>query len=292
MTVATAKLSPSANTKGQDVKVDIFHLDQLPDAMERMGWKVAPQLMRHWFSLRPAYKFTRDIKDQLIAGDARLIPNERVNDTIVKMAWARPFIEDKLQEKMKTWNSSAGIKLLRERLLRAGYSPNLCVPLGMSDSARVLDATAQVNIIDVGGLFDTIDDWYGAIGNASLKFAVRGYSDIHQKRPAFFVERVGVYLKDTYDFVDKNPITSEPLGIWSKNRVLTKAESGLYLAAYNAATALGAYGVLAHNWSGFVPVFNSNFRDWQDKHNAGGDFIVFSDVLWLDPLPHQRIIYL
>ena len=288
MTVATTKLSPSANTKGQDVKVDIFHLDQLPDAMEKMGWKVAPQLMRHWFSLRPAYKFTEDIKNQLLRGDARLIPEERVNDTIVKMAWARPFIENKLQERMATWNSPAGIDELRNKLRLAGYSPNLCVPLGMSDNARVLDASSQVNTIDVGGLFDTIDDWYGAIGNANLKFAVSGYSGSHQKKPAFFVDRVGAYLKDTYDFVDKNPITSEPLGIWSKNRILTKAESALYLDSYLA----GIFGILARNWSGFIPVFNSDFRDWQDKHNTGGDFVVFSDVLWLNPLPHQRIIYL
>lgn len=288
MTVATTKLSPSANTKGQDVKVDIFHLDQLPDAMEKMGWKVAPQLMRHWFSLRPAYKFTEDIKNQLLRGDARLIPEERVNDTIVKMAWARPFIENKLQERMATWNSPAGINELRNKLRLAGYSPNLCVPLGMSDNARVLDASSQVNTIDVGGLFDTIDDWYGAIGNANLKFAVSGYSGSHQKKPAFFVDRVGAYLKDTYDFVDKNPITSEPLGIWSKNRILTKAESALYLDSYLA----GIFGILARNWSGFIPVFNSDFRNWQDKHNTGGDFIVFSDVLWLNPLPHQRIIYL
>ena len=288
MTVATTKLSPSANTKGQDVKVDIFHLDQLPDAMEKMGWKVAPQLMRHWFSLRPAYKFTEDIKNQLLRGDARLIPEERVNDTIVKMAWARPFIENKLQERMATWNSPAGINELRNKLRLAGYSPNLCVPLGMSDNARVLDASSQVNTIDVGGLFDTIDDWYGAIGNANLKFAVSGYSGSHQKKPAFFVDRVGAYLKDTYDFVDKNSITSEPLGIWSRNRILTKAESALYLDSYLA----GIFGILARNWSGFIPVFNSDFRDWQDKHNTGGDFVVFSDVLWLNPLPHQRIIYL
>lgn len=288
MTVATTKLSPSANTKGQDIKVDIFHLDELPDAMEKMGWKVAPQLMRHWFSLRPAYKFTEDIKNQLLRGDARLIPEERVNDTIVKMAWARPFIENKLQERMATWNSPAGIDELRNKLRLAGYSPNLCVPLGMSDNARVLDASSQVNTIDVGGLFDTIDDWYGAIGNANLKFAVSGYSGSHQKKPAFFVDRVGAYLKDTYDFVDKNPITSEPLGIWSRNRILTKAESALYLDSYLA----GIFGILARNWSGFIPVFNSDFRNWQDKHNTGGDFIVFSDVLWLNPLPHQRIIYL
>ncbi|MGL5527991.1 MAG: DUF6402 family protein [Plesiomonas shigelloides] len=42
----------------------------------------------------------------------------------------------------------------------------------------------------------------------------------------------------------------------------------------------------------FFPVNNSDFRNWQDKHNTGGDFIVFSDVLWLNPLPNQRIIYL
>lgn len=189
---------------------------------------------------------------------------------------------------MATWNSPAGIDELRNKLRLAGYSPNLCVPLGMSDNARVLDASSQVNTIDVGGLFDTIDDWYGAIGNANLKFAVSGYSGSHQKKPAFFVDRVGAYLKDTYDFVDKNPITSEPLGIWSKNRILTKAESALYLDSYLA----GIFGILARNWSGFIPVFNSDFRNWQDKHNTGGDFIVFSDVLWLNPLPHQRIIYL
>ncbi|WP_431604053.1 DUF6402 family protein [Aeromonas bestiarum] len=47
MTVANTKLSPSENTKGQEVKVDIFHIDQIPDAMEKMGWKIAHQLMRH-----------------------------------------------------------------------------------------------------------------------------------------------------------------------------------------------------------------------------------------------------
>ncbi|MGL5668440.1 MAG: DUF6402 family protein, partial [Shewanella sp.] len=172
MTVASTKLSPSVNTKGQDVRVDIFHLDQIPDAMDKMGWKVAPQLMRHWFNITPAFKFTQDIKDKFINGDARTIPEERVNDTIVKMEWARPYIKDKLQERMKTWNSLAGVTQLRQKLAAVGYSPNMCVPLGMSDSARVLDATAQVNTIVVGGLLDTIDDWYGAIGNASLKFAV------------------------------------------------------------------------------------------------------------------------
>ncbi len=32
--------------------------------------------------------------------------------------------------------------------------------------------------------------------------------------------------------------------------------------------------------------------NWLRGKKQGGDFIVFSDVLWLHPLPHQRVIYL
>lgn len=54
----------------------------------------------------------------------------------------------------------------------------------------------------------------------------------------------------------------------------------------------GIWGVLARDFTGFVPVFNADFRKWQAKHNAGGDFIVLSDVLWLEPLPKDKVVVL
>ncbi|MEH8411463.1 DUF6402 family protein, partial [Klebsiella pneumoniae] len=33
-------------------------------------------------------------------------------------------------------------------------------------------------------------------------------------------------------------------------------------------------------------------RKWQTKHNTGGDFIVLSDVLWLEPFPKDKVIVL
>nr|WP_277302627.1 DUF6402 family protein [Klebsiella variicola] len=45
-------------------------------------------------------------------------------------------------------------------------------------------------------------------------------------------------------------------------------------------------------FSGFVPVFNSDFRKWQDKHNTGGDYMIFSDLLWVPPLDKDRIVIL
>ena len=286
MTVATAKLSPSANTKGQDVNVDIFHIDQIPDAMEQMGWEIAPQLMKHWFSITPAFKLSEDVKIKYLQGDARHIPESLVNDSIVKMSWARKYIEKDIAHAVNNWNTQKGIQLLKDRLLAAGYKSGAKINLGTSNNVRTLDATAQVNLFSIGGLFDTINDWYGAIGNANLKVVINGETSVKDGRTVFLVKAVGVYIKDTYDFV--NGSYDEPLGVWSKNGVLTKAETAIYMSSYSQ----GLFGMLARRWSGFVPVFNDDFRAWQDKHNRGGDFIVFSDVIWFYPPVGQEIIYI
>ncbi|MCA6951813.1 DUF6402 family protein [Pectobacterium polaris] len=296
MTVATSKTSPASNTEGKKINVDVFHIDQIPDAMDNMGWKVAPQLMRRWFSTNPAEKWTVERKNTLLNTDARTLNPNEYNDTIVKMNWALryPQVYEKFNHLIKTWNSPKGIELLKYRLNSINYTPGSSVKLGYDGSARVLDASAQVNIIQIGSTMDTINDWYGAIGKANLKIAVRGYTSIYERRPIFALEAIGVYIKDTYDFVDERIINSidiekpEPLGVWSKNSILTKSETAVYLSSYGA----GLFGWLAREYSGFVPVWNSDFREWQDKHNSGGDFIVFSDVFWTLPQQDQRMIFL
>lgn len=47
----------------------------------------------------------------------------------------------------------------------------------------------------------------------------------------FLVEKLGFYLKDTYDFLDQGS-TSEPLGIWSRERILNKEETAVYMSSY------------------------------------------------------------
>lgn len=63
------------------------------------------------------------------------------------------------------------------------------------------------------------------------------------------------------------------LGIWSRERVLSKAKSLVYATSSPMSRALF--------FPGFVPVRNIDFRRWQAAHNSGGDFFVFSDVLWI-----------
>ncbi|AYG99622.1 hypothetical protein C5E26_00785 [Pectobacterium parmentieri] len=50
---------------------------------------------------------------------------------------------------------------------------------------------------------------------------------------------IGKYIKDTYGFVDEKIINAidmekpEPLGIWGKGYILTKAETPIYLSSYS-----------------------------------------------------------
>lgn len=172
-------------------------------------------------------------------------------------------------------------------MLNIGDYSKESISIGYYNDIVNLDSTAQVNFKSIGSKLDTINTWYGAMGNSTLKVCVRGKKKKIDGRNAFIVESLGFYLKDTYDFVDEG-IKPEPLGIWSKDRILDKKESAIYIYSYTQ----GLFGWLARHYSGFVPVFNSDFRRWREKHGSGGDYIILCDVYWTNPLPLDEVVYL
>ncbi|NRN28777.1 DUF6402 family protein [Photorhabdus heterorhabditis] len=265
-----------------EIEMDIFYLNQIPDAMEKMGWEMAPKLMRHWFNTKPAYAFTESEKTKLIKQiDAIDIPKERVNDTIVKMDWALKYkqVERCIESLKNSWATPNGINLLKKRLKNSKDRK-----IGYYDSILEIDSFSTVNYESVGGLLDTIDDWYAAIGKATIKIAVRGRADKLNNKDVFVNEAIGFYIKDSYDFVGNE----EFLGVWSKNGILSKAKSALFKGYYDAMQ----WKELAGEYSGYVPIQNLDFRAWQRKHNEGGDFIVFSDILWMPPINKHKVIIL
>ncbi|MBD2786228.1 hypothetical protein ID858_16275 [Xenorhabdus sp. DI] len=269
--------------KVTEIEVDVFMLNELPDAMEMMGWEMAPKLMRHWFNTEPVFAF-KDAEEKTkyaVKMNSVDIPKEIINDSIVKMAWAINYTQVRalIEELHYMWASPLGIKLLKKRLSKSKDKR-----IGYTDSAIELDTYAQVNAREIGSMTDTIDDYYGAIGKATIKLAVRGYVETRNSKDVFVTELVGIYLKDSYDFVTKG----EFLGVWHKNGVLSKMKTLAYLPRYDK----GLWRELAGEFSGCVPIYNDDFRAWQRKHKKGGDFIVFSDVLWMPPLPAHRIIEL
>ncbi|EFH6732769.1 TPA: hypothetical protein J1X25_004413 [Escherichia coli] len=293
MAVSSTTTSKVQEQQEKKVSVDFFHIDMIPNAMRKMGWEIAPELMEHWFKISPAYSFDGESKYDLLSRDARTLPPERVNVDIVKMDWAIKYeqVASGIQKLKNSWNTTKSRSLLKRRLIRLGYNLKKIETIGMSEDVTFLDATAQVNFMRIGSKADTVNDWYGAIGNANLKVCLRGCVNHDGGNFIVNVDALGFYLKDTYDFLDDDFLglhIPELLGVWSKSRILNKAETLVYMSSYTQ----GVFGLLAREFSGFVPVFNSDFRKWREKHNSGGDFIVFSDVLWISPLEKDRVIKL
>ncbi len=119
-----------------------------------------------------------------------------------------------------------------------------------------------------------MDDFYGAIGEATLKIAVSGMvMPSGHGKAAIAVDELAFYLRDSYDFNDDSFI-SQPLGFWGPHGVVRVPRSAMdvplderWMYANVDEASLQSYLVQ-----------NRHFRQWRDLHGRGGDFMIVSDV--------------
>ncbi|MEZ2876264.1 DUF6402 family protein [Pseudomonas lundensis] len=264
------------HTPAKKVVVQSLALSRLPGAMRAMGWHTSAALMQRWFD-SPAWAMPEAWKEDKTQPHPSSINPIQRDESIVKMEWAIGFERcrkavEVAESRLATPN---GVKRLTDLLTKAGWSGKGSQPLGHYPmSALQMDVISQVNFAVFGGTWDVLDDMYGALGNATLKVGVVGEAFTErnpatkQLRHLFHVERVGFYIRDHYDF---NGL--QYLGTWTEDRVLTKAETAFTLSLHGQL-------VLRLKEGPFAAVTNGDFRDYRDKTGKGGDFIIYSDVLW------------
>ena len=95
-------------------------------------------------------------------------------------------------------------------------------------------------------MFDPLDDMLAALGRFNLRMAVSGYV----KEKCAFITSVGVYVRDSYDFVG-----DQSLGYW------------------NSQTNYAGKNFLRGD-----KVSNASFREYTAKTGKGADFLVDSDI--------------
>lgn len=288
MALAEAWLTPRGENGHTVVVFKPLRLDEIPGAMDKMGWDTAAALMRRWFA-NPLYEMTEEEKERLARVDARTLSSPYFDDQIVKMEWAMkyPPVEKALNHLLANAQSPRSKKLLKDRLEESGTRAGNKILLGhRGANARTADMTCQIQSESLGHELDVINDLYGALGKATLKLAVTGTLD----QSEFTVNHIGIYIRDTYDFTNRSLMgiqAPELLGIWSRDRCLSKWEMIGYLNGMNQ-----GWRPTDEHFMGFVPMFNGDFRRWQKKHGTGGDYIVYSDVKWMDPPANLRSISL
>ena len=296
-TFTPSDLKPAPEACGTELIISRPKLSDLPAAMRNMGWEIAPALMEKWFK-RKSFVLTEDISDAYNAFPTK-IPAEHCDETTVKMEWIRSFSRgreayENLLNKLNTDKSRGELLEKIEKALK--QSRNV---LGSTKySARQLHEYCQIQREDFGNYMSTIDDLYGSIGKASLYLAVVG--ELSDDGKLFTVSNIGIYLRDIYEFNG-----FQPLGLWTKSRTLGKVNAAIeihqeihkriYKRIYNT-NNIQRIGnrviLLPKKYLGtninyidepFCIVYNSDFRAYREKYNKGGDFYIFSDVMWEKP---------
>ncbi|MQU07610.1 DUF6402 family protein [Pseudomonas helleri] len=264
------------DTPAKKVVVQSLALSRLPGAMRSMGWHTAAALMQRWFD-SPAWAMPESWKERKTQPDPLTLKPAQCDESIVKMEWAMGYerCREAVDEAESLLTNPNGIERLKDLLKRSGWMGYGVRKLGSNlMSSLQMDVVSQVNFTRFGSTWAALDDMYGALGIAVLKVGVVGeaFTEVNpvtkQVRYLFHIEQVGFFIRDHYDF---NGL--QYLGTWTEDRVLTKAETAFTLSLHGQV-------VLRLKEGPFAAVTNGDFRDYRDKTGKGGDFIIYSDVLW------------
>lgn len=284
-----ALLKDSTLVKAEEHKTETVHihplkLREIPEVMKKMGWNTAAALMERWFN-SPAFIITKEIKNKYYQYPLTIEKNH-YDDTIVKMDWYLDFLRSEgiIKNLRETYLTPKSKALLIQRLENANFKKDggyLCPP--NPESARELNAVCQIQTRPMGSILDTINDLYGSLGEYFLQIAVIGTLNVPEFGNAFFkTEKIGIYLKDIYEFND-----FQFLGFWTKEKCLGKKE--IFVQGGKGAAASESFIPVEEISEPVFLAFNSDFRKWREKHAMGGDFIIYSDVHWVDPGPDSSI---
>jgi hypothetical protein len=225
----------------------------VPQIMRSKNWNEGATLMEEWFRRPVAIRPAR-IEDTPINFGPPLL-------NAIKMSWVLGFARAKtVYDKMfsdKIWQNDAGKREISKVLDSLGItaqmkaSPGKSIEFGDLASANVITIEAtylQSRSCENGTIQDGLA---AALANFNFRLAIKGSASFAGGKTQVSVKAVGVYVKDSYDFINDGSFNwlclcrDQPLGSWDK---------------------------------GVGSVSNDTFNNWRTANGKGGDFLIYSDV--------------
>jgi hypothetical protein len=291
-----SKLTPTSQVAGKDSPVETFKITDIPQAMDTLGWSEGARVMRKWFD-GASYELPMDVKegklspknlaaenlltdlpfDWLFTSSTRV--RDDVEELIAELSNVSEFSGTVGRLKTPLNQLSRGLIMLMTRIKRIGHLDINANTLhnAYEDfsglSAIQLEEISQFNLIRIGAstwekATDDLDDVYGALGSFIIKMAATKFRtiSIDQGYPAIQILEIGLYVRDTYDFLNTGP--DQLLGYWSKRGVIRPGPADYYRRP----------DYIDRNDTRYFKVTNDSFNSYRKKHDKGGDFLVFSTV--------------
>ncbi|NIF54128.1 DUF6402 family protein [Burkholderia sp. Ax-1724] len=284
-----------------------FQVTEIPGAMSKMGWHRSAALLRKWFAYSPKNQaMNLSQKRYGINSDgSKAYRDDRFDTRSIMLDWvlSYPRTQAGFKNLQKTSYLTKGTS---EKLVRTLYPyrdhDRIDTLELMRGNVRALHDNFQFQYapVDTTALekaeqfFGAMlhhgkpDDLAGALGGFAMYAAVAEarFRPLRISGIEIEVTKVAIYVKNPYSFFDDGKGGSQYLGHWNRDGICLVPEG--YVAQH------ANWG----NWSNYIiqpegpygrtfwPVHNSDFRRWQDAHNAGGDMILFSDcrVVKIDPI--------
>ena len=292
----TPKPAPVAKKAGAQA-APTFDIQEIPGAMRKLWMPVSATLMERWFAGRLNYSPTDDDEREHINQDGKPYPPDMYDTTTIKLDWVLKYERAKVQydalQDHAHLMSPKALNVLGKRLapFRVHDAQIDALKLCRVD-IKQLHKHFQFQLTSIESSFGqklrafinqhidnngVPDDLTGALGSFNFCAAI---GDAHFNRDAdrATITSIIIYIKDNYTFTDKKDEPSQYLGHWNRNSVaIVPATSGAAIGGIPWIDYPIAVGDMRVRDSVYYPVRNSSFRRWQQHHQRGGDFVIFSD---------------
>ncbi|WP_175747557.1 DUF6402 family protein [Burkholderia pyrrocinia] len=287
-------------------KPPVFDLQDVPIAMDNLGWKVSAKLARIWFS-SPAHTYNDDptSAQPLYNGDITLDWALRFGS--VKKKYDNLLSND-IYSARSTRIATDIVKDFVQKLFADRNSVFSFATSAFTDDLHKFHTDWQFQLLPISN-WDTLEnlaptDLTGALANfniyvaiGNVEVSVEKYFRYENTGKFYCLDATGkithiyAYVKDNYSFNGK-----QYLGHWNKHGVviapgslLTGSSSpkrdsdiDIWVKSINKPvdTRKGLFGKFREP-DVYFPVYNADYDRWREKHHRGGDFMIYSKPVYL-----------
>nr|WP_254624680.1 DUF6402 family protein [Burkholderia diffusa] len=303
-------------------KIPEFDLQDVPVAMDKIGWPVAAKIAREWFA-NPRNIYNDDPNSE-----------QPINNTTVTLKWVLKFgsvrkkYDELIAQKIYSPGATREAKRKVSRQVQAAFVDQGLVDLSFDTTPFIsnerqfhIDWQFQFQNIPTSATLDglLLTDLTAALGNFNLYTAVGRVAISTEKYFQYnnaaktksycidttaTITHIYVYVKDNYSFNDKGDGNSQYLGHWNKKDMILSYRAAVsdIIDGKKLHTRMGNSSITETtiNWpylpgapldkpvdkrpgvgrllrkNVYYPVYNKSYNEWREKHNRGGDFMIYS----------------
>ncbi|QMV12832.1 type VI secretion system tip protein TssI/VgrG [Vibrio spartinae] len=251
-----------------------FKVTDIPAVMkDKLNWPKSAAVMKLWFGL-PAREMAQDEKTGVIKPIN--FPEKYINKTLFPWEWLAMFprVQDALKTISERLDTPNAQRIQRDKIKKLiSRQPELKFPHELDNDPDPLSLHPdwQFQLASIGYDFGEVDDLYGSLGNFAIYAAITKacIEQITEKRYQVTVTEVGLYMRDTFDFIGNQYLGHwdfEGMGLNPVGGMLNSVNMEWHLPGWNLQLGIAkAFG-------------NQDFNRYRKQSGKGGDLLLFSDI--------------